>query len=422
MTALPPGLAVEVNFEGVSGTALIWDDATRGLWDTGTWGGDTSFVDMVASGRVRGGRIQRGATSQNGPYARADAGTAEVVLDNRDAALDPTNLSGPYVAGGVTQVQPMRAWRIRAGAYDLWRGFADAWDLDYPSSGHDATCTLRGTDATKVLANYDGPEQAPAGAGEDTGARIGRILDSAGWPSADRDLDVGLTNVIATTLAQPALTELLLTADTEGGELYVSAAGKVVFRNRHAVLTEARSTTPQAIFGDGPGELPFTGLDLAHDDALLANLVRINRAGGVDSEQVVEDLASQATYLVRSFERSDLIHQTDAESLQMAEWVLGLMREGTLRFDSITVDPRDDPDTLYPAILGRELGDRIRVRWTPPGRPGDPIERDVHVRGIEHVFDAGGTWSTTFYLADAERFDQYARVGSAIVGRSRVAY
>ena len=420
MSALPDGLAVEINFEGVGGTTLIWDDPTRGLWDTGTWGGGLAWVDVLAGGRVRSGSIARGATRQDGPYARAEAGTAEVVLGNRDAALDPTNLSGPYVAAGITQVKPMRPWRIRAGAYDLWRGFADSWDLEYPASGHDAIVTLRGTDATKVLANFDGPEQGSQGAGEDTGARINRVLDNAGWAAADRAIDTGLTTVQATTLAQPAWSEALLTADTEGGELYVDGAGKVVFRNRHAVLTEARSTAPQAAFGDGPGELPYVGLDLAYDDDLLANLVRIARVGG--TEQIAEDLASQAEYLVRTFDRSDLVHQTDAESAQHAGWVLGLMRSGTLRFDSITIDPRDDPETLYPAVLGRELGDRISIKWTPPGRPGDPIERDVLIRGIAHAFDATGAWSTTFYLADAARLDEYFVVGRAVIGRSRIAY
>lgn len=420
MSALPDGLAVEVNFEGVGSDTLIWDDPTRGLWDTGTWSGGLAWVDLLAEGRVRAGAIARGATRQDGPYARADAGTAVVLLDNRDAALDPTNLAGPYVAAGITQVQPMRPWRIRAGAYDLWRGFAESWDLEYPASGKDATVTLRGTDATKVLANFDGAEQGAAGAGEDTGARIERILDNAGWAAADRQIETGLTDVQATTLAQPAWAEILLTADTEAGEVYVDGAGKVVFRNRHAVLTETRSTVAQAVFGDGPGELPFTGLDLAHDDTLLANLVRIARVGG--TEQSAEDLTSQATYLVRTFERSDLIHQTDDESVQHAAWVLGLMRQGTLRFDSITIAPADDPETLYPAVLARELGDRIGISWTPPGRPGDPIVREVLIRGIAHSFEVGGMWSTTFYLADADRLDEYARVGSAIVGISRVAY
>lgn len=422
MIGLPDQTIVEVNFEGVSGTALIFDDLTRGKFNTGTFGGALAWVDVTAF--VRSGQTMRGTSQrQAGPYARADAGNASVLLDNLDARFDPTNLSGPYVAAGITQVQPMRAWRVRAihdaVSYDLWRGFADSWDLDYPQSGKDATVELRGTDGTKVLVNVDKAAQGSAGAGEDTGARITRILDNAEWPAEDRTIATGLTTVIGTTLAGAAQTEILLTADTEIGEVYIDGAGKVVFRNRHAILTEARSTTSQATFGDGGGELPYVALDLAHDDTVIANLIRINRDGG--AEQTAEDATSQSTYLTRTFVRSDLTHQTDAESLQYAEYTLALLKDGDLRFDSITIAPGDDPTNLFPQVLGRQLGDRITVKWTPPGRPGDPIERDCHIRGIAHAWDTA-TWATTFYLADAGPIDEVAVVGEAIVGTSFVAF
>lgn len=390
-----------INFEGViDPTTMIFGDADTGRFGTGTFGGEAAFVDVTSY--VRSGAIRRGVFRTDGIYGRAEAGTAEVVLSNLDARFDPTNLDGPYVAAGESQVKPMRAWRIRAGSVDLWRGFADAWDLAYPAGGHDAVCTLRGTDGTKVLANYDGPEQAEQGAGEDTGARIARILDSAGWPAAERVIATGLTAVQATTLAAPAWSEILLTSDTEIGEVYFDGAGRLVFRNRHALWTEARSRTSQATFGDGPGELGYTDLDLAHDDQQIANLARVARVGGV--EQVAEDLSSQAEYMTRTFERSDLIHTTDDESADYAALVVGVLARGELRFDSITVDPRRDPDALYPQVLARELGDRITVRRRPPGREADPIERAAYIRGIAHTF-APDTWVTTWTLQDAARFN-----------------
>ena len=57
----------------------------------------------------------------------------------------------------------------------------------------------------------------------------------------------------ATSLGSDALSLLQLTADTEIGELYMDGTGSVVFRHRHAVLTDTRSITPQAVFGDAGG-------------------------------------------------------------------------------------------------------------------------------------------------------------------------
>lgn len=410
MTALPAGLQVLVNFEGViDPTTMIFGDADSGRFGTGTFGGEAAFVDVTE--HVRAGAIRRGVFRTDGIYGRAEAGTAEVTLGNLDARFDPTNLAGPYVAAGESQVKPMRAWRIRAGGLDLWRGFADAWDLSYPAGGHDAICVLRGTDGTKVLANYDGPEQAPQGAGELTGARISRILDSAGWSADDRVIATGKTAVQETTLAAPAWSEILLTSDTEIGEVYFDGAGRLVFRERHALWTDARSRTSQATFGDGVGELGYTDLALAHDDAQIANLARIARVGGV--EQVAEDLTSQVEYLTRTFERSDLIHLTDEESADYASLVVAVLAAGELRFESITVDPRRDPDALYPQVLGRELGDRITVRRRPPGRESDPIERAVYIRGISHTF-APDTWITSWALQDASRFNFFVLDDAAL--------
>lgn len=420
MSVLPDGFAVEINLAGPESSALIWDDPTRGLWDTGVWGGSTDLVDMVALGLVRGGSISRGSTRFEGVYARAEAGTAEVVLDNRDARFDPTNLAGPYVALGVTQVVPMRAFRVRAGAYDLWRGFADAWRLGYPPG--DAVCTLVGTDGFKVLANFNGLEQGSQGAGEDTGARVARILDNADWPAADRDLDAGLTAVQATTLASPALAEILLTADTEVGEFYISGAGKAVYRNREALFTEARSTTSQATFaGSGLAGVDLQSLEVSYDDLQLANLVKIGRAGGV--VQSAADTDSQQNYLLRTFERSDLLHQTDAESLAFAEYALSILKDPELRVEAITLVPPDDPTertAFYAAVLARELGDRITVTATLPGRPGDPLVRDAWVRGIVHEFGPE-RWVTRFVLQDTTAFG-FGVVGTAVVGVSKVSY
>jgi hypothetical protein len=401
-----PNLSVEIGFTSAApgGPWMTFDHATNGKFDTGKFADDGAFVDVTSF--VRSGSITRGVSRFDGILARSEAGRAAVTLDNRDARFDPTITTGPYG----TQVKPMREWRIRANGHALWRGYADSWDNAYPLSAKNAETVLQGTDASKVLANFDAPAVAAVGAGELTGARINRILDSAGWPATRRSIAAGQTTVQATQLAQPARTELLLTADTELGELYVDGAGNVVFRGRHALLTEARSTTSQATFG--VGGLPIQDVDVSYDDTQIRNLVRISRAGGV--EQPATDATSVATYLTHTFERSDLIHQTDAESLLYAQHVLAMLKDAELRFDTLTINPMADPTNLYPQVLGRELGDRITIRIQPVGR-ATVLERDCIIRGITHTWTPS-SWVTTFALQDASRL-AFFTFDSASLGR-----
>lgn len=409
-----PALAVEVAFAGAStGSALHLDDAARGLLDTGTLAADDStWTDITAY--VRSGSIKRGSNRVDSPILRYDAGTATITLDNSDRRFDPTNLSGPYVSGGASQVTAMRAVRIRATwagtTYDLWRGFADSWDISWDVNYSE--CILSATDAFKVLTGYDRAAVAGVGAGELTGARINRVLDSVNWGSTDRVIATGATTVQATTLEGDALAELQLVADTELGELYMDAAGRVVFRGRQAILTDTRSATAQATFGDGGGaELPHQELGLANDDTTLANRARVTRVGG--AEQTTNDSTSQGVYMVRVFERSDLIMETDAEALNYAQWLLYVAKDPELRFDSLVFNPEKDNAALWPHALGRELGDRITVIRRPPG--GGTITRDGFIRGITHDFDPG-RWRTTWALQSASKYGSFLTLDNSTLG------
>lgn len=393
-----PEIRVEVAFayEVAAAGYFILDES---LLDAGLLATDY-FVDT--SQWVEKMSTQRGVSRHDGVYARAQAGRATVVFDNADRRFDPTNLDGPYVSAGRTEIMPMRAFRLQATwagvAYDVWAGFADEWRLDW-SNADTAETTLTGTDGTKVVSNYDSVAGALVGGGEDTGARINRILTNAGWPAGERVIDTGLTTVQSTDLANNAWTEILLTADTEIGEVYFDATNRVVFRNRHAVITDTRSATSQATFGCDVGELTYDSVDVANDDTQVRNIIRISRVGGTVQE--VQDADSIAEYQRKTWGRSDLIMQTDTEAADYAAYVLSFSKDAPLRFDSIRLTPTTDPDNLWPQVLGRELGDRITVKFTPPGG-GAIIQRDAFIRGIKHDVAAPSRWVTVWSLQDAD--------------------
>ncbi len=407
-------IIAEIGFAGPDTSGLlILDDSVRGLLDTGELGGDTSMVDISAD--LLSFTTRRGATRSDGPVLRYEAGTAQLELGTTDRRYDPTNLDGPFVTAGETEVGPMRPARIRATwdgvTYPVWAGYTDDFLTTYEDPQW-VQVTVPCTDAFKVFQSYDRPAVAPVGAGEDTGARIGRILDSIGWSATDRDVGAGETTVQATDLAGTALAELQLVAETEFGEFYMDAAGDAFFRGRGGVLSDTRSTTSQGTFGDAGVELPYEEAPIENSGKQLANLVRITREGG--TEQLVDDATSRTKYLTSVYQRTGLLMEDDTAALDYAAFVLYQAKDPEVRFTHLVIDPRTEPDNLWPQVLGRRIGDRITVLRRPPGG-GDPIERDVFIRGIEHAFTRE-TWRTRWVLQSATRYS-FLVLDDATLGR-----
>ncbi len=375
---------------------------------SGVWTDVSSYLTVPLS-------TSRGSNRVQSPIVRYQAGTGTVRLKNSDRRFDPTNLAGPYVSGGKSQVTPMRPVRIRATwnavTYEVWRGFADMWDVEWFDPNYSVT-TVQASDGFKVLTNRRRAAVAPVGAGEDTGARVTRILNSAGWPAGDRVIATGDSTLQATDLEGDALSELQAAAESEIGELYIDGAGRVVFRNRSALLLEARSTTVQATFGDPPTVVAPFETKLNTDDATLWNEIRAQRVGGV--EQVAGDTASQAEFLTRTYQASNLLLETDTFVESYAGWILYVSKDPEVRFDAIQVHAHADPATLFPQVLGREIGDRIKIVRRPPGG-GSAITREVFIRGIAHQVTQA-TWITTWNLQSATKYGSFFVLDHPVLG------
>lgn len=380
-----PQIMVELGLTPVAdpGTSgeLILDDPAQGLLDTDTLAGATVYTDVAAF--LRSGSVSRTVTRLAGPLLQYEPGTGSAVFRNPDGRFDPDCTISPYAASGVNQIRSMLPFRVRVlwggTIYSLFTGYIDAPVTAGTNFGPNYDeITLSGSDAFKVLAGIVLPPQLPQGGGELSGARVTRALNAAGWAASDRLVSAGNSALQATDLSGTVLDQLRLAADSEMGELYVDGAGRVVFRQRHAVMEDARSTRPQAVFGDRPGnvvasgaaagmtELPYTELGRVSDDVQLVNDWQVTNAN-TGALQEVTDLPSVSTYLYpRSYGRSDLLLQTDQEAAYYAAFGLHVSSAAGTRFDTVTVDPRRDPVNLFPQVLGREIGDRVQVWRRPP--------------------------------------------------------
>jgi hypothetical protein len=406
-------------------TSLVLGDATHGKLDVGTLGISPTWSSITQD--IVSFTIARPMTRLQGPIWNYQAGTCSIVLDNSDGKYDPDNAGSPF-AGNLLPMVPIR-FRVDVGSleYKLWFGYADGWQpAQVTYEGEYAELTLNGTDAVKILTGLTlAALGSPTGVGADTGARVLDILQRSGWyTSAEwKAIDTGNSLLQGTSLGDTAWNLMQLAVDSELGQLYIRGDGAVVFRARRSFLTDARSNTVQAVFGDSPGtvhtagtELRYSRIGRANDDTTLINDVQATRAGGTMQE--AQDAPSiQQFSFPRTYPRSDLILQTDSDALNWAQFVVAIGRNAEDRFDSITINPMSDPANLWPQVLSREIGDRIQI-WSRPAAATAPITKDCFITGITHTVDAVNlTWQTTWTLQDASKYGSFMVLDNSTLGR-----
>lgn len=113
-----------------------------------TWTDVTSDVRQITT--------SRGRTSDLQPF---DAGTAQIVLDNRARKYDPLNTSGPYYGN----LKPRRQIRITAdpgtgiGYVGVFKGFTGGFPTTWTDAGYDSTVTVECFDLLGLIADQKLP-------------------------------------------------------------------------------------------------------------------------------------------------------------------------------------------------------------------------------------------------------------------------
>lgn len=462
------------------GTRLVWD---VGVWDTGTLGDGALFYDITSYARsISTSRGRRRALD------RFATGTATIVLDNRDRRFDPTNTASPYYNStvGVSGIVPAIPIIVRATwggtLYTVFRGFIDSWSFAYAEGGvGDATATIVCSDAFKVLSavigglpaaasvtssgtayvdtttsssgaggvsaitvvdsttstgNIDvaaGTETTPVigVAGELSGARINRILDAAGWPANLRYIDAGTTCLEVQNATQTVLDLLQEVAATEAGALYVEDDGSIVFQDRYTLISDPRSLTAQAVYDTtAAGGKWFRDVEIAYDDQLIRNIVRVNRkkSDAVNGDSLigttvtVGNVESQSLYGARVLDLELPIPSTSGSDTSygqstakdLALFLASIYANPELRPAALSFIAQTNESLLYPELLGRRIFDRVTVKFAVPGG-GSAIQRDCFVEQVNHTVGPD-RWETTFGLASATYYTGFLILDDAVNG------
>ena len=310
-------------------------------------------------------QIGRGKSRQLDRY---QAGRLTVSLDNNSRVFDPLYGESPYRG----QIIPKRAVRVTSDDVIQYEGLIDDWDLSYQPQGN-SIASIVASDAFSQFANQTlvgGTAIAQA-----TGQRIEAVLANAGmaWPNTKIIAETGKQLLQADVISEgaDALAYLQTIADSEPGSLFMDKQGNVVFKDRQA----ATVGTPVAFTDDGLG-IPYQGLAVVYGAELLFNEVVVTRTNGGTATAV--NLPSQEQYGIQTLTRNNLPLDNDNSAENLADYLVAQYAQPEYRFESLEVELRDLTPTQREKVLALELGDFVRVKFTPNNVP-PAIERTAEV-------------------------------------------
>jgi len=351
-----------------------WNDATDALWG----GTERAWTDITSDWidlQIKRGRRRRGS--------HYTAGTGRIRLSNREGTYSPTQ--PPEADINLTIGSYFRVLAIHNGISHVRFVGTVRSVVDTTIPGKSPIVTINLVDAFGYLAGLNRVAVSAVGGSELSGARIDRLLDDLSWPEEDRLLDAGVETMQATTKAGNLLTELYLTADSDGGELLINRAGMIVFRDRNTVEYRAGRDPALTVAGysDPGGEGPWiawAGYSPEYALDRIINEAAIGRVGG--TVQTTTDTTSISTYGKRSALRTDLLNESDVWPAALAAQIVASRKDAAELITSVELTDGDGDAT--DAVLRLELGDPIRTRrLIGSGASEYEVDELALIQGIE---------------------------------------
>lgn len=373
--ALPAQLNVSLNFNSGAtfGNPFTIGDPVNGRLGYGILGDGTAPALVIdVTDMTRSINIKRGRNILRDTY---EAGSATVRVYDQDGRFNPQNTTSDLYG----QLTPLRKLRISATyngvSYYLFSGYTTTYTYTYDQAEQVAYVDITAVDGFRLFNLANITTVTGAANGQDTGTRIGKILDTVSFPSGMRSIDTGNS----LTQADPATTRTALNAIinaefSEQGAFFMNAEGQAVFKNRANVIASAGGTPIE--FNQTTG-IPYKNLKFAFDDKLIINQATITRISG--TPQFAEDSGSVATYFPHSVNYNDLVVQTDTDANNIARIYVATRSDTTIRIDEMTVDLLD---TAVPTdtMLGIDYFQNVDISNIQPD--GSTITKNLQVQGV----------------------------------------
>jgi hypothetical protein len=372
---LPAQLNVSLNFNSGAtfGNPFTIGDPINGRLGFGILGDGTAPALVIdVTDVTRSINIKRGRNILRDTY---EAGSATVRIYDQDGRFNPQNTSSDLFG----QLTPLRKLRISATylgtSYYLFSGYTTTYTYTYDQAEQVSYVDITAVDGFRLFNLANITTVTGQANGDDTGERIGKILDTVSFPNSMRTIDTG----DSLCQADPATTRTALNAIvnaefSEQGAFYMDSEGQAVFKNRTAVVASAGGTP---IEFNQTGDIPYKNLAFAFDDKLIINQATITRIGG--TPQFAEDAGSVATFFPHSVNYNDLVVQTDTDANNIARIYVATRSDTTIRIDQMTLDLLD-PDVPTGTVLGMDYFTNVDISNIQPD--GSTITKNLQVQGI----------------------------------------
>jgi hypothetical protein len=328
-----------------------------------------------------------------------ETGSLTAVLDNRDRALEPFATAGH---------RPRKRVRLQARhdgvTHDRFGGFARSLKAVWrePDATLHLACADYGLILNRAQVTISGYPR------ELVHTRIGRVLDAISIPAGDRSLDT--SDVYCEAIPTPAANEEPQTvgalqhcqdaAKSDGGYLFYSLSGDIVFHNRrHRIDTYGAAA---ATFGPDVAQIPYQrDFEGEVNDATLWNRFTVITANG-DREEVTDSVAAADYWDSRKDDFQSLLAKP-GEAAALASIVPWRYRDPGYRFPALKPMSGNQrlTDAMMTILLAADVGTRFAIDIEPPGG-GSPIAKEVHLEGITEDIVIGQPYGLQFDVSPAD--------------------
>ena len=334
--------------------------------------------------------------------SRFDVAAASVGIVNNDgewvySSAHPWGLRpGRFVMVEITE--PNSSTR-----YPMFYGLIDKITDGFTRDGR-SMAILECVDNSSLLSNWNVPSSTDIQESHQSGNRIRRLAESAGWLTQLMQLEDGVFYQQAILAnGRTVRDEMGLCADSEGGYFFCDRNGKLRYYDRNGpstvrtwgyvqaeLLAECVPRSGLPIVDAVPDEttkpiIDLQSLDTDWDRSRVINDIQLANQGG-SAFQLTDDI-SKRKYGPRTHQRMDFLNantRPDYMNLRLHDYIDG-WTEAMLRVNRVSWRPNvyDKPESLW--AIKAFLNDLVRIRYEHPTELwGFAVV--PHIQSIAHSF------------------------------------
>jgi hypothetical protein len=380
--------------------AFLLDDAVQGVLDNTVYvlDGTTNFADVTTG--INSINVKRGRRDVGDQFS---AGTMTFNMLDTTGIFNPFDTLSPYYDPATAQpgLAPMR--RVRLARYSstnvkeyLFNGFVVNYDYNFALGDLDTVTVYCADDfyllAQTFLAEFNVSEQLSS-------ARLTAVLNlpEVDFPIGQRNISTG-TQTLGGAAAF-TVDEGTNTLDycnqiniAEQGRLFMARDGDLTFQPRIGNTLSASV----ADFHDDSTNIPYDAVGITFEADQVVNRAAVAIRGG--TQEVAEDLASQAKYFIQTTSITNSLLHNDTAALALANYLLEAEPEA--RYTSLGTNLNKLTTAQRDTVAIIDIGDTITIEKSfASGTGTTELAQELAVEGVEHTITVSGGHSVMYFTS-----------------------